>query len=213
MEQTEIIAGVDEAGRGALAGPVVAGACILLPELFRRRRAFHWSPYKRKPLIDCLIADSKMLEPHEREVSYEWIAAHCIWGVGIVPAEVIDAVGILRANEQAMRLAVAMLAEKTRPTLLLVDGNDRYSFAFPHRSIIRGDQSQPCIAAASIMAKVTRDRIMRAHKDAFPQYGFEGHKGYGSAGHIASIRRHGPCPLHRRTFLSAILSEQTTLSP
>jgi ribonuclease HII len=211
MAANAVIAGVDEAGRGALAGPVVAGACVVLPELFRRRKRFHWSPYKRKPEADCLIADSKMLEPAQRELSYSWIAEHCVWGVGVVLAEEIDAVGILRANERAMRLAVTMLQERLQPTLLLVDGNDRYSFAVPHRSIIRGDQSEPCIAAASILAKVTRDRIMRSHRTLYPEYGFEGHKGYGSAEHIDAIRRHGPCPLHRKTFLTSILHEQLTL--
>ena len=198
-------AGIDEAGRGALAGPVVAGACIVLPELFRRRSRRHWSPHKRVPAADCLIADSKILPPEQREFSYAWITGHCAWGVGIVPADVIDDIGILRANERAMRLALEMLCATRRPESLLIDGNDRYSFSVPHRSIVRGDATEPAIAAASIIAKVTRDRLMRAHALTHGGYGFEGHKGYGSPEHIARIRELGPSPLHRASFLRNVL--------
>lgn len=206
------MAGLDEAGRGALAGPVVAGACVLRNELFRRRHSFpRWSPFERKREGDFLIADSKLLSPAEREHSYSWIVEHCFWGVGIVDAAFIEEYGILPATEYAMRLALAMLSQTAHPALLLVDGRDHFTFPLPHRSIIRGDQSEPCIAAASIVAKVTRDRLMRDAAIAFPHYGFAGHKGYGSEDHIAAIRQFGPCGIHRYSFLRRILHEQQTL--
>lgn len=208
----DIVAGIDEAGRGALAGPVVAGACVIPCELFQRQHGFpRWSPFKRKRDDDCLIADSKLLSPEEREHTYEWITQHCHWGVGIVEASFIESHGILRANERAMRMALEHLQRSATPSLLLVDGNDHFSFSVPHRSIIRGDQLEPCIAAASIVAKVTRDQLMCGLCDKYPNYGFRKHKGYGSEQHIAAIRTHGPCPVHRLSFLQRILTEQQSL--
>jgi ribonuclease HII len=207
----DIVAGIDEVGRGAVAGPVVAGACILSCDLYRRRhRRKRWSPYKRIPPCDCLIADSKQLTPQERAVSYEWIVAHCVTGIGIVEADDIESDGILAATQLAMLRAVEDLSNRQQPTLLLVDGRDHFQFPHPHRSIIRGDESEPAIAAASIVAKVTRDRLMAAYRTFYPVYGFEHHKGYGTRDHLRHIRRHGCCPLHRLSFLRRVLEKRQT---
>ena len=205
----DLVAGIDEAGRGALAGPVVAGACVISVPLFRRRSTMpRWSPFKKKTDNDFLIADSKLLSPDEREHSFSWITEHCHWGVGIVSETVIDERGILFATQQAMLLALEDLCSRCRPELLLIDGRDRFRFPIPHRSIIRGDQTEPAIAAGSIVAKVTRDRIMREQSGEFPLYGFHLHKGYGSAEHLEKIKKYGPCSMHRRSFLRGILENQ-----
>ena len=180
-----IIAGIDEAGRGALAGPVVAAACV-----FSRRR-------RGVPRID----DSKRLAPEEREEAFAYLTLHCPYGVSIVGADIVDREGILGATERAMQEAVAFLRVLARPTYLLIDGRDHFWFDIPHSSIIRGDQSEQCISAASIIAKVTRDRWMLGAALKYPLYGFAEHKGYGTAEHCLRLRKCGPCPLHRRTFL------------
>ncbi len=201
----QIIAGIDEAGRGPLAGPVVAAACILSVDVFRRRKTYKaWSPFRRIPKHDCLLADSKKLSPEERERSYAWIVANCAYGVGLASAEDIDAIGILKATEQAMREAVTMLERTMTPSLLLIDGKDAFTFPYPHRSIIRGDGTEPCIAAASIIAKVTRDRLMKAEAAKFPHFGFEQHKGYGTPQHQKALREHGMCELHRKSFVKVV---------
>lgn len=204
------VAGIDEAGRGALAGPVVAAACMLKTLVFRRRRTLIplWGVQKKKIENEPLIADSKSLSPEARERSYEWIIGHCVWGVGIVDAETIDSIGIVKSNHQAMIMALDMLRQSSEPKKLFVDGKDRYSFSVPHESVIRGDQIHPCVAAASIIAKVTRDRLMRKYALQFPLYGFASHKGYGSKQHIALLQRHGTCPIHRRTFVRSMLENQ-----
>jgi ribonuclease HII len=204
-----IIAGIDEAGRGALAGPVTAGACVIAVPLFRRRKSFTcWSPFERKRDEDVLIADSKALSPEERERTYEWIIKNCAYGAGSIAAEEIDSRGILAATNEAMLLALAALRSKTDVTELLIDGRDKFRFPLPHRSIIRGDATEPTIAAGSIVAKVTRDRYMREVASQFPHFGFEGHKGYGSELHITTIKSRGPCALHRKSFLRSILETQ-----
>ncbi len=154
---------------------------------------------------DIIIGDSKALSADQREKAYAWITEHCIWGFGIVSADAIDRIGILEATNLAMQQAVKMLSEKITPTFLLVDGRDAFWFDYPHTSIIKGDDKEACIAAGSIIAKVTRDRLMMEAAKEFPQYGFEGHKGYGAATHIEAIKRHGPCVLHRRSFCRNIL--------
>ena len=185
-----VIVGIDEAGRGPLAGPVVAGACVDIPAL----RAH------------TLIRDSKQMTPEEREEAFGWIASHCIYGVGIVEAAVIDAEGILAATERAMHAALAEVEARTTPTYLLIDGRDHFWFDYPKSSIIGGDSSEPCISAASIVAKVTRDRLMIERAGQFPQYQFEIHKGYATALHQEMILKHGPCTLHRKKFLRKMLS-------
>lgn len=186
------VAGIDEAGRGAFAGPVVAGACIL-PASGR---------------IHPLIKDSKALSPLQREKAFVWIAKHCVFGVGRAEAEEVDAIGIIGATEKAMQQAVAMLAQKTLPTYLIIDGRDKFWFDYPHSSVINGDRLEPCISAASIVAKVMRDRWMVEYAKTFSQYGFEGHKGYGAPSHIQAIQTHGPCLLHRRTFIRRLWSTE-----
>ena len=204
LQTRAIIAGIDEAGRGPLAGPVMAGACVLTDTLFRCRRSHPaWSPLARganRPII----ADSKCLSPEERETAYAWITAQCAWGVGAASAAEIDRNGILAATERAMQRALSMLERTIEPTFLLIDGRDHFWFDYPHASVIRGDSTEPCIAAASIIAKVTRDRWMCERAVPFPAYGFERHKGYGSTEHLKAIREHGPCELHRGSFLRRI---------
>lgn len=180
-----ITAGIDEAGRGPLAGPVVAAACIL-PKL------------KRFPRCIC---DSKALKPEEREQAYAWITRHCVIGVGLSGARYVDEKGILAATERAMQQAVTMLAYSVKPTYLLVDGRDKFWFDYPHSSIVDGDALEKCISAASIVAKVSRDHMMQQMDKMFPGYGFAQHKGYGTEMHYAMLRTLGPCGIHRRSFL------------
>ncbi|MDA1208410.1 MAG: ribonuclease HII [bacterium] len=185
MDQTLVIVGIDEAGRGALAGPVVAGACVLTDAM------------KHHPLI----CDSKALDPASREVAYGWILKNCIWGFGVVDASVVDNEGILAATEQAMTKALAMVEEQIKPTYLLIDGRDKFWFPYPKSTVIRGDESEPCISAGSIVAKVTRDRLMMESDADFAQYGFASHKGYGTEEHFAAIKDHGMSSMHRKTFI------------
>ena len=200
MKAREILCGIDEAGRGALAGPVVAGACIIATKLFRRRiPCSGWSPFSKK--CNWIIADSKQLTPKLRDEAYLWIIHHCAYGCGVASHREVEELGILGATERAMQRAVKQLCEKIKPTCLLVDGRDHFWFDLPHIEIIRGDQSEACIAAASIIAKVTRDRLMCEEHRRFPLYGFAQHKGYGTPAHIKNIKAHGSSVIHRRSFL------------
>ena len=207
---SHVIVGVDEAGRGPLAGPVVAGAVHLPREPKKTKRGWE---------IDGIrLFDSKQLSDAERDESYAWITANCPWGVAFSSALDIDTNGIMASNESAMQRAVAMLAQTVTPTYLLVDGRDKYWFDYVHSSIIEGDAKEACIAAASIVAKVTRDRMMLEYAKEFPLYGFEGHKGYAAPMHIEALKKHGPCAIHRRSFLTGILSstimhQSTLLAP
>lgn len=206
MSTQMLIAGIDEAGRGALAGPVVAGACVLLPRVFRKRHAFPcWSPIRGAKWKGVIIADSKLLTAERREEAFAWITAHCAWGVGIASHKEIEEFGILAATQSAMRRALGMLRLSCDPALLKVDGCDAFSFDCPHVSIIRGDRIEPMIAAASIIAKVTRDRLMVRSSLVFPGFNFAQHKGYGTAEHIRNIRRRGTCTIHRSSFLTRIV--------
>ncbi|MBQ9886949.1 MAG: ribonuclease HII [Lachnospiraceae bacterium] len=179
----KMICGVDEAGRGPLAGPVVAGA-VILP----------------KNTTILYVNDSKKLSEKKREELYDVIMSQALCaGVGVVSADVIDEINILQATYEAMRQAIASLAIK--PDLLLND-----AVTIPHVDIrqvpiIKGDAKSLSIACASIVAKVTRDRMMREYDKLFPEYGFATHKGYGSAEHIAAIKEYGPSPIHRATFI------------
>lgn len=206
MTTAHVIVGVDEAGRGPLAGPVVAGA-VHLPREPKKTRAGGWT-------IDGIrLFDSKQLSESEREESYAWITAHCPWGVALSTALEIDTNGIMASNESAMQRAVAMVARTVRPTYLLVDGRDKYWFDYVHSSIIEGDAKEACIAAASIVAKVTRDRMMLDYAKEFPLYGFESHKGYAAPLHVDALKKHGPCAIHRKSFLTAILPISALASP
>lgn len=177
-----LVAGVDEAGRGSLAGPVVAAAVILPPAVVLPR-----------------LTDSKLLTPMVRSRLAEAIyGVATAWSVAAVEAADIDATDILRATLRAMAQAVGALAPQ--PGLVLVDGNVTPSLPMPARAVIQGDRRVAAISAASILAKVTRDRLMEHWAARFPAYGFAQHKGYGTAGHRAAIARHGPSPIHRRTF-------------
>ena len=177
------IAGVDEAGRGALAGPVVAAA-VILPEKFRHRR----------------LNDSKQLLPEKREEIYRDLIANSsiVWAVGIVDSVEIDAINILRATHKAMREALATLT--MQPEHVLIDGLPVFPFPLPQTAIIDGDCYSLSIAAASVIAKVTRDTIMRDFCARFPEYCFSQHKGYGTELHLIKLHEHGPCPIHRRSF-------------
>ena len=177
------IAGIDEAGRGALAGPVVAAA-VILPEKFRHRR----------------LNDSKQLAPESREEIYcELVATPELrWTVGIVDSIEIDRINILRASHRAMRLAIETLIEP--PEHVLIDGLPVIPFPLPQTAIVDGDCISLSIAAASVIAKVTRDRIMRDFCAQFPQYCFGQHKGYGTELHLVKLHEFGPCPIHRRSF-------------
>lgn len=177
-----MIAGVDEAGRGALAGNVIAAAVIL--------------PSGDYP---PLLTDSKKLTARQREQMYEWITSHALavaWAA--CDAATIDRLNIHRATLQAMCDAVRGLA--IAPQEALVDGKFLPELPCPGRAIIGGDAQVPCIAAASIIAKVVRDRQMLEADGLYPQYGFARHKGYGSAAHREALRLHGACPLHRRSY-------------
>ncbi len=177
------VAGIDEAGRGPLAGPVVAAA-VILPRDVRG--------------LD--FDDSKKLTPARRDRLYDRLTAdsRIAWAVSVQPPEAIDRRNILRATHDAMRASIAAL--RVRPMHALIDGLPVAPFPIPSSALVGGDALSLSIAAASIVAKVTRDRIMEAHAREFPEYGFERHKGYATAGHLASLRKHGPCPIHRRSF-------------
>ena len=175
------VAGVDEAGRGPWAGPVVAAAVILDPAR-----------------IPASIADSKVLLPEEREAIFPRIMATARVGVGIADVARIDRDNILNATMWAMAEAVAQLADA--PRLVLIDGNRAPRLAMPARTIVQGDARCVSIAAASIVAKVTRDRLMVELGRSFPSYGFERHKGYGTPEHQEALRRFGVTDHHRRSF-------------
>jgi ribonuclease HII len=176
------IAGVDEAGRGPLAGPVVAAAVILYQNIFI-------------PGID----DSKKLSESHRESLYEEIRQKAAgYAVGIVSREIIDQINILRASLEAMKIAVCKLPVK--PDFVLVDGNHRPDVNLSVEALPHGDSLSMSIAAASIVAKVTRDRIMRKLDRMYPQYGFVRNKGYPTAEHLAALDEFGPCEMHRRSF-------------
>lgn len=177
------ICGIDEAGRGPLAGPVAAGA-VILPK-------------------DCRILylnDSKKLSEKRREELFEEIKEKAVaWSVGIATPARIDEINILQATYEAMREAVGQLTVK--PDVLLNDAVTIPDLDILQVPIIKGDAKSLSIAAASILAKVTRDHMMAGYEEMFPGYGFAKHKGYGTAAHIAAIRELGPCPIHRRTFI------------
>lgn len=177
-----LLAGVDEAGRGPLAGPVVAAAVIL---------------DDRQPIHG--LADSKKLSAKRREALFDEIRAKALCcSIAQASVEEIDKLNILQATLLAMRRAV--LGLRLPPKLVLVDGNRLPVLEIRSEAIVKGDEKVPCISAASILAKVTRDRWCKQYHVEFPQYGFDQHKGYGTAEHLAALRQHGACPQHRKTF-------------
>lgn len=175
------VAGVDEAGRGPLAGPVVAAA-VILPERGVPRG----------------IDDSKKLSASARQRLHDRLMTLAIVGIGVVEPDEIDRLNIFWATMKAMTLAVEALG--CPPGHVLVDGNRLPRWNYAATAIVRGDAEATCIAAASIIAKHTRDTLMLAHAETYPHYGWASNKGYGSPSHLAALREHGPCPLHRRSF-------------
>lgn len=183
-ENVKYICGIDEAGRGPLAGPVVV-ASVIMP---------------KDSMIEG-VNDSKKVSEKKREKLYEEITNTAIaWGVGIIDQREIDEINILNATKKGLTNSLKEL--EIKPDLILVDALTNIdTLGIPYRSIIKGDAKSYSIAAASIIAKVTRDRIMRQWDELYPEYGFEKHKGYGTKMHIDAIKEYGPCPLHRKSFI------------
>lgn len=192
------VAGVDEAGRGPLAGPVVAAAVILDPDY-----AQDWW---------CDLRDSKLVAAPERERLAALVQAQCAHGVGVASHETIDALGLIPATKIAMRAALAALP--VRPHMVLIDAVSLPEYR--HRSIIHGDALCASIAAASILAKVSRDAIMDGYHDEYPDYGFHQHRGYSTPEHQRALAEHGPCDIHRRLFApvrAALEARGLTIEP
>ena len=183
----EYVCGIDEAGRGPLAGPVVV-ASVMLP---------------KDSMIEG-VNDSKKVSEKKREKLFDLILNEAIsYGIGIIYQDEIDQINILQATKKGLTEALKQM--KVRPDVILVDAlNGIDTLGIPYKSIIKGDAKSYSIAAASIIAKVTRDRIMREWDKVYPEYGFINHKGYGTAQHIQAIREYGLCPLHRRSFTKNI---------
>lgn len=184
------ICGVDEAGRGPLAGPVFAAAVILPPNL-------------------CIpgLNDSKKLSDKKRRELFPIIKQNCIaYGIAFADQDEIDNINILQATFLAMDRAIKQL--QIVPDLALIDGNRETDFGIPVKTVVNGDSRSASIAAASILAKVSRDDLMLEMAQEYPQYGFEIHKGYGTKAHYAAIIEHGPCPIHRKTFLKKLYGKK-----
>lgn len=189
-EEIRVICGVDEAGRGPLAGPVCAAAVIL--------------PAK---LEIPGLTDSKKLTDKKRRELYPVIKERAIaYGIGFASEQEIDEINILQATFLAMQRAIDQLAVK--PDLALIDGNRQKDFGVPAKTVVKGDSLSASIAAASILAKVTRDDLMLEQAEMYPQYKFDIHKGYGTKAHYEALREFGPCPIHRMTFLKKFYGEK-----
>lgn len=189
------IAGVDEAGRGACAGPLVAAAAVL--------------PATARGVVPGL-ADSKLLTPRARERCYEHVVRRALaWSVVVVPAAECDRLGMHVANVEALRRALARL--EVRPAYVLTDGFPVDGLDVPGLAVWKGDRVAACIAAASVLAKVTRDRIMADLHEQYPCYDFATHKGYVTAQHTEALARQGPCPEHRRRFVNVRRVERATM--
>jgi ribonuclease HII len=194
-----LVAGVDEAGRGPLAGPVVAAACIL----------------PRGLQIEG-VDDSKKLTPEKREELYHVLTTHpdIHYGIGILESVVIDEINILRAALRAMALAVGEL--DVEPDYLLIDGNHLPPTHIAVKAVIKGDSRCLTIGAASIIAKHHRDLLMKQYHKKYPHYGFDRHKGYGTKGHVEALKAYGPCPIHRTSFepvRSLTCSDESVIKP
>lgn len=187
-KKIKLIAGVDEAGRGPIAGPVVAASVIFDKKIFHKE-----------------INDSKQISAKKRKELFDWIINNCIsYGIGIVDHEEIDQINILQATLKAMKIAATQLSPK--PNLILIDGNKSFLTDTQTKTIIKGDAKSFAIAAASIIAKVTRDRIMKDASSAYPEYLWGNNKGYPTKAHISAVKNFGPSPLHRKTFLRNIVN-------
>lgn len=184
----QYICGIDEAGRGPLAGPVVVACCIM----------------PKDSMIEG-INDSKKISEKKREIIYEKIIEEAIsYAVGIIDPKQIDEINILNATKYA--LTTALKDMQIKPDIILVDALEKIdTLGIPYESIIKGDEIAYSISAASIIAKVTRDRIMRQWDEIYPKYGFQKHKGYGTAYHIQAIKEYGLCPIHRKSFTRKIV--------
>ena len=182
-EGYQLVAGIDEAGRGPLAGPVSAAA-VILPDGFTH----------------TLLDDSKKLTEKRREIIYEEITNRddIVWGMSMGDREEIDSINILKSTHAAMARAARKL--KQLPDYCLIDGLSVPNFPIASEGIVKGDTKSLSIAAASIIAKVSRDRIMLKYAEQYPEYGFEKHKGYGTSLHLEALKKHGPCAIHRQTF-------------
>ncbi|NTV55531.1 MAG: ribonuclease HII [Candidatus Moranbacteria bacterium] len=197
-ESGMLIVGIDEAGRGPLAGPVVAAAAALKNQEFgvmNQEEEKDWG----------LVRDSKKLSEKQRERAFEFVFAHFNVGIGIVTAETIDRINILQATFLAMKEAMTDLRKTLGASggemLLLVDGNQEIpNLSVAQETVVGGDATVRSIAAASIIAKVTRDRMMAEYDATYPAYGFARHKGYGTKEHMDALRRIGACPIHRMSF-------------
>ena len=182
------ICGIDEAGRGPLAGPVVAAAAVL-----------------PKACQIFYLNDSKKLSEKKRDLLFDEIKEKAVaYGIGIVSPQVIDEINILQATYEAMRQAISQL--NVIPEILLNDAVTIPGVDIMQVPIVKGDAKSVSIAAASILAKVTRDRMMMEYDQIYPEYGFAKHKGYGTAAHIAALKEYGPCPIHRRTFIKKFVT-------
>lgn len=184
----KLICGIDEAGRGPLAGPVVVGACVMKPD-----SKLEW------------VNDSKKVTEKRREILYDRIIEDSLaWGVGIISWDEIDKINILNATKKGLEEALKQVIEKlnSKPDMVIVDALKNIdTFGIPYESIIKGDAKCYSISCASILAKVTRDRIMREYDKVFPEYGFEKNKGYGTKEHIEALKKYGPSIIHRKTFI------------
>lgn len=189
-EDIRVICGVDEAGRGPLAGPVCAAAVILPANLEIPG-----------------LTDSKKLTDKKRRELFPIIKEQAIaYGIGFASEQEIDEINILQATFLAMQRAMDQLSVK--PDLALIDGNRQKDFGIPAKTVVKGDSLSASIAAASILAKVTRDNLMLEQAERYPQYKFDVHKGYGTKAHYEALREFGPCPIHRRTFLKKFYGEK-----
>ena len=189
-DEIKVICGVDEAGRGPLAGPVCAAAVILPPHLEIPG-----------------LTDSKKLTDKKRRELFPVIREQAIaYGIGYASEQEIDEINILQATFLAMQRALDQLA--VRPDLALIDGNREKDFGLPVKTVVKGDSLSANIAAASVLAKVSRDDLMLEMAEKYPEYGFDVHKGYGTKAHYAALTEHGPSPIHRRTFLKKFYGEK-----
>ena len=186
----KLVCGIDEAGRGPLAGPVCAAAVILPPNLE----------------IPGLTDSKKLTDKKRRELMPIIKEQAVAWGIGFASHQEIDEINILQATFLAMERALAELSVK--PEFALIDGNREKDFGLPVKTVVKGDSLSANIAAASVLAKVTRDDQMEAQAQEYPQYGFEVHKGYGTKAHYAALTEHGPSPIHRMTFLKKFYGEK-----